>query len=87
MKLTQEQMILNHLKYDPITPLEALNRYGCMRLAAVIHSLRSKGHGISMFMVMDDNNGKHYAQYSLEQSLWLFHYAKIVSTTAKVALA
>jgi len=67
MKLTQEQMILNHLKYDPITPLEALNRYGCMRLAAVIYTLRSKGHHIAMFMVLDDKNGKHYAQYSLEQ--------------------
>ena len=69
MKLTQEQVILNHLKYDPITPLEALNRYGCMRLAAVIHALRNKGHGITMFMVMDDKNGKHYAQYSLERDL------------------
>lgn len=69
MKLTQEQVILNHLKYDPITPLEALNRYGCMRLAAVIHTLRSKGHGISMFLIHDKNNGKHYAQYSLERDL------------------
>jgi hypothetical protein len=67
MKLTQKQMILDHLKYDPITPLEALTRYGCMRLAAVIHILRSKGHGITMLLVHDHLNGKHYAQYTLEK--------------------
>jgi len=69
MKLTQEQKIFVHLNYDPITPLEALRLYGCMRLAAVIHNLRNKGHKIQMFLVFDESNHKHYAQYSLEREL------------------
>ena len=27
----------------PITPVTAFNRFGCMRLAAVVHSLRASG--------------------------------------------
>ena len=38
-------MILNHLiKHKHITPLVALNLYGCYRLASVIHRLRNKGY-------------------------------------------
>jgi hypothetical protein len=48
-----------------ITPLEALNRYGCFRLAAVIHKLRKDGHKI----VTEDAvsaDGKHFARYRME---------------------
>lgn len=61
---TQEQKILEHLQYrGPLTPIEALNLYGCLRLAAVIHSLKSKNHDIFCYMVQ--KNKKHFAQYSL----------------------
>ena len=39
-------MILEHLeKYGSITPLQALDLYGCFRLAARVHELR-KHYGV-----------------------------------------
>ena len=44
-----------------ITPLEALNLFGCMRLAAIIHILRKEGMPIKT-----ERFGKAgYARYSL----------------------
>jgi hypothetical protein len=43
---TQNLMVLAHLRRKSITPLEALNLYGCFRLAARIYDLRQKGHNI-----------------------------------------
>ena len=34
--MTQEQQILNHLKTEPITPIEALEQYGCFIGSAAI---------------------------------------------------
>ena len=62
--MTQSEAILKHLKSgDTITSLEALQRYGCLRLAAVIHSLRKEGFDVGTEMV--DVNGKTIAEYSL----------------------
>ena len=42
--MTQNEMILDHLKtYGKITPLSALEHYGCMRLSARIADLREQG--------------------------------------------
>lgn len=42
--ITQKDMILNHLKdFGSITPLKALEEYGCYRLSAVIFELRDIG--------------------------------------------
>lgn len=42
--MTQNEMILDHLRtYGKITPLSALEQYGCMRLAARIADLREQG--------------------------------------------
>lgn len=49
-----------------ITPLEALNRYGCMRLAAVIHRLREDGHRITTEMVTTPE-GKRFARYRMDK--------------------
>ena len=46
-----------------LTPLEALNEFGCFRLAAHIESLRKDGHRIFTHMV--NENGKKYAKYTL----------------------
>lgn len=44
---TQKANILNYMKiHGSITPLEALQNFGCMRLAARIHDLREDGHRI-----------------------------------------
>jgi hypothetical protein len=62
--MSQEQLILSHLKRKPLTPLEALFDYGCFRLAARVHDLRSKGYVIETREVVKDE--KRYAQYWLE---------------------
>jgi len=62
--MNQRQLILDHLEtYDSITPLEALTRYGIMRLAARVSELKSSGFPISA--TMKKHNGKKYASYTL----------------------
>ena len=46
-----------------ITPLQALNQYGCFRLAALIHKLRKNGMSIKTEYVTQ--NGKTFAKYFL----------------------
>ncbi len=43
---TQADIILEHLQSATITSIEAIERYGITRLAAVISQLRAKGHKI-----------------------------------------
>lgn len=63
----QEKRILEHLKKgDTITPIEALNKFNCMRLSDRIFQLRRKGHAISTLLVKEGN--KQYARYKLERS-------------------
>jgi hypothetical protein len=66
MSKTQSEMILSHLKSKKaITPLEALTKYGCLRLAARIRDLRDSGHTILTENVTA--NGKRFAKYRLMQ--------------------
>ena len=46
-----------------ITPLQALDKWGCMRLGARILELRQEGWNIITETVK--KNGKRYAKYSL----------------------
>ena len=53
------------LSGSKITPLIAMNSWGIMRLAAVIHVLRhNEGYNIDTKMVAR-TNGSEYAQYSI----------------------
>jgi hypothetical protein len=61
--MSQTQDILESLRQGPITPLEALDRHGCFRLAARIVELRQAGHQVVTHMVKQD--GKTFAQYVL----------------------
>ncbi len=63
--MSQEAQILQHLKTSPITPLEALSSYGCLRLAARISDLRDRGHRIETVMV--DQGDKRFARYRLKR--------------------
>ena len=66
-KVPQEANILAHmLVRGPITPLEALNYYGCMRLGARIYDLEHK-YPIRIKHEMIGNGKKTYMQYSLEE--------------------
>lgn len=59
---SQKKLIKNHLKkYGQITPLEALQKYGCFRLGARIYELRKEGERIETKTA----TGKCYAIYSL----------------------
>ena len=60
---TQAQVILDHLlSGKPLTALDALNEYGCFRLAARVHELRRAGHDIKEVMV-SSKAGKRHASY------------------------
>jgi len=61
--MSHSAQILNHLRKEPITALEALDKYGCFRLAARIQELRMRGHKIHTETAA--RNGKRYARYHL----------------------
>ncbi len=44
--MSHTMQILDHLTSKPITAMDALNDYGCFRLAARINELRMSGHDI-----------------------------------------
>ena len=65
--MSQCDDILKHLKTKgSITPIEALQLYGCFRLAARIKDLREQGNNIYSARV--SQNGKEFARYSLVKS-------------------
>ncbi len=60
---SQIDLIRNHLNCgNPITSLEALEMFGCFRLAAIIHSLKKQGMAIESKTVTTRNN-KKIAEY------------------------
>ena len=66
---TQKEMILLHLQViGSITPMEALQDYGCFRLSHIIYKLRNEGFKIETETVTITNKLggiSHYAKYSL----------------------
>jgi hypothetical protein len=71
--MTQAEKILRHLEeYGTITPIEALQEYGIMRLASRITDLKKAGHIIITNTVNGYNKfGEkvRYASYSLEKEV------------------
>lgn len=64
-KPTQAGRILAHLRAgNRLTALEALEKFGCFRLAARIHELRREGWQIEERTV-ETRGGKRVAEYSL----------------------
>lgn len=62
---SQGQQILDHLRSGKhLTAIEALNRFGCFRLAARIKDLKDDGHRIDAQMV-ELPNGKKVASYRM----------------------
>jgi len=63
-ELTQNQRILDYLKSGKkLTPLVALEKFGCFRLSARIFNLREQGNAIITKNVT--RKGKTFAEYSL----------------------
>lgn len=71
---TQAHQILYDLKKGKyITPIDALNDYGCFRLADRVYVLRNEGWPILKDMVTSPTNNRvRYAKYYLDndKSKW-----------------
>ena len=71
MAVTQCDRILRHMKdYGCITQSDAINEYGCYRLAARINDLRSRGVSIGRRMKNSKNRYGEtvsFAEYFLEE--------------------
>lgn len=64
--MSQEKDILGYLqRHGSISPLEALDQFGCFRLAARIADLRAKKHNIETHVGKE--NGKKFAIYRLKE--------------------
>jgi hypothetical protein len=62
--MTQTEMIRAHLQSGrDLTPIDALNHYGCFRLAARIKELRNQGLPIET--LTEQRDGKAWAKYRL----------------------
>lgn len=55
------------LQGNKLTSLEALNLFGCMRLASRIHDLREKGLNIHTERIQVPS-GKYVTQYSIPEA-------------------
>jgi hypothetical protein len=68
--MSHEDEVITHLKrHKTITPIAALEKYGCFRLAATIHRLRSRGYTIEtdiIHSVGKNGNPNRFARYRLE---------------------
>lgn len=61
---SQAELILEHLRQgNTITPIEALQKFGCFRLGARIWDLKDAGHNI--ITETEESEGKRYAKYKL----------------------
>lgn len=64
---TQDERVLQHLlSGQSITPLEALDLYGSLRLSSIIFRLRYRGYDIHTEMVTI-RKGTRVARYTLNQ--------------------
>jgi len=65
-KYNQTERIKRRLKSGlSITPIEALNLFGCFRLSARILEIRQEGFDVQTELVQQGN--KRFARYSLKQ--------------------
>lgn len=66
-RLPQAEKILRWLQSGrSLTPIEALDRFGCLRLGGRIYDLRKQGHDIKA-EDFKTPSGKHVARYRLAE--------------------
>jgi|TARA_R100000093_G_C1902579_1_gene60329 hypothetical protein len=65
-RVTQKSKIMSHLQSgQSITPIDALERYGCFRLAAIIHTLKND-YGMNIKTELIKNKyGTKYGKYTM----------------------
>lgn len=61
MKTQTAQIRAHIVRHNSITPMEALRKYGCLRLAARIWELKESGFSVVKTMV--SRGSKRYARY------------------------
>ncbi len=62
---SQTQSILQYMTQGhSITPIDALNRFGCFRLGARMYDIKKLGYEVETIMI--SHNGKKYACYQLK---------------------
>ena len=71
-KITQKKVVLKHLQSGKeLSQLEATEKYGILRLGAIIFNLRKEGYNISTRIVHDPpnryGNASNYGIYKLIQ--------------------
>ena len=64
-EMSQKTAILDMLKRGQVTPLDALSKLGCFRLAARVRELREEGQPIVTHI--EHQGDKDFARYELEQ--------------------
>lgn len=65
--MSQSKQIKHYLEGgNKITPLEALDKFGCFRLAAIVHKLKEQGLKIKTTMMKEGQ--KTFAEYSIDKS-------------------
>lgn len=68
--MTQNDAIQKYLEEGHrLTPIDALNLFGCFRLSGRIFDLKARGLDIKMDMVENKSTGKRYAEYYLDKSV------------------
>lgn len=71
MTNAQSKQILDYMRSNgSITPMEALNLFGCMRHGARIYDLKAAGHNIITIMTIGEKaSGRpsRYARYILNE--------------------
>jgi len=66
--MSQTELIKQHLeKGNKITPLQALNLFGCLRLSGRIFDLRHQPYNMPIASEIIKVNNAHVAQYFLAQ--------------------
>lgn len=72
--LSQANKVMNYLENNPsITSMQAINLFGCTRLAAVIYLLKKRGVPIISVKKIGftrDGYQTMYAEYSLDNETW-----------------
>lgn len=66
---SQKEQILAYLKKSKngLTQLQALNMFGCFRLASRINDLHRDGHKIDCELFFDAKTNKRYGKYTLKK--------------------
>lgn len=68
MQKSQNDTIQEYLEAGhSITPLEALNKFNCLRLGARVADLKKRGLDIVTKIIKDSDTSKRYASYFLRR--------------------